>query len=187
MGSGQKAAAWGCANRITNGRAVCDSRHVSEDVLKETYRAAIMDAVGDMDAIIETVKDSCRMVLAADKHEALAEVERQIIEVQENVLALHRARQNCAATEAEYTEQIEAYTQQMQKLEARRSELQGASNKYTAVQNWLDTFKETAATGDIYDPDNAAVMKAMVEYIVVHRDRMEIHLKCGVTIDKEYV
>ena len=56
-----------------------------------------------------------------------------------------------------------------------------------AIQNWLDTFKETAATGDIYDPDNAAVMKAMVEYIVVHRDRMEIHLKCGVTIDKEFV
>ena len=30
-------------------------------------------------------------------------------------------------------------------------------------------------------------MKAMVEYIVVHRDRMEIHLKCGVTVEKGYV
>ena len=187
MGSGRKAAAWGCANRIANGRAVCDSRHVSEDVLKETYRAAIMDAVGDMDAIIETVKDSCRMVLVADNHEALAEVERQIIKLQEDVLDFHRARQGYAVTEAEYNAQIEAYTDQMQQLEARCSELQSTSNKYTAVQNWLDTFKETAATGDIYDPDNAAVMKAMVEYIVVHRDRMEIHLKCGVTVDKEYV
>lgn len=187
MGSGQKVAAWGCANRIANGRTVCDSRHISEDTMKETYRAAIMDAVGDIDAIIETVKDSCRMVLAADNHEALAETERQIIKLQEDVLALHRARQDCAITDAEYNAQIEAYTDQMQQLEARRSELQRTSNKYTAVQNWLDTFKETAATGDIYDPDNAAVMKAMVEYIVVHRDRMEIHLKCGVTIDKEYV
>ena len=187
MGSGKKVAAWGCANRIANGRTVCDSRHVSEEVLKETYRAAIMDAVGDMDAIIETVKDSCRMVLVADNHEALAEVERQIIKLQEEVLDFHRARQGYAVTETEYNAQIEAYTDQMQQLEAQRSELQSTSNKYTAVQNWLDTFKETAATGDIYDPDNAAVMKAMVEYIVVHRDRMEIHLKCGVTIDKEYV
>lgn len=187
MGSGQKVAAWGCANRITNGRTVCDSRHVSEEVLKETYRAAIMDAVGDMDTIIETVKDSCRMVLVADNHEALAEVERQIIKLQEEVLDFHRARQGYAVTEAEYNTQIEAYTDQMQQLEARRSELQSTSNKYTAVQNWLDTFKETAATGDIYDPDNAAVMKAMVEYIVVHRDRMEIHLKCGVTLEKGYV
>ena len=76
--------------------------------------------------------------------------------------------------------------QAMQQLEAGRSEVQSTSNKYSAFQNWLDTFKETAATGDIYDPDNAVVMKAMVEYIVVHRDRMEIHLKCGVTIEKEY-
>ena len=88
---------------------------------------------------------------------------------------------------ADWQKKYEAAQDQMQQLEARRSELQSTSNKYTAVRNWLDTFKETAATGDIYDPDNAAVMKAMVEYIVVHRDRMEIHLKCGVTIEKEYV
>lgn len=187
VGSGKRVPAWGCANRITNGREVCDSRHVSEDVLKETYRAAINDAVGNMDAIIETVKDSCQMVLVSDNHESLAEVERQIIKLQEEVLDFHRARQGYAITDAEYNAQIEAYTDQMQQLEARRSELQRTSNKYTAVQNWLDTFKETAATGDIYDPDNAAVMKAMVEYIVVHRDRMEIHLKCGVTLEKGYV
>ena len=103
------------------------------------------------------------------------------------MLDFHRARQGYAVTEAEYNAQIEAYTNQMQQLESRRSELQSTSNKYSAFQNWLDTFKKTAATGDIYDPDNAAVMKSMVEYIVVHRDRMEIHLKCGVTIGKEYV
>lgn len=187
VGSGKRVPAWGCTNRITNGREVCDSRHVSEDVLKETYRAAINDAVGNMDAIIETVKDSCQMVLVSDNHESLAEVERQIIKLQEEVLDFHRARQGYAITDAEYNAQIEAYTDQMQQLEARRSELQRTSNKYTAVQNWLDTFKEIAATGDIYDPDNAAVMKAMVEYIVVHRDRMEIHLKCGVTLEKGYV
>ena len=187
MGSGKKVAAWGCANRITNGRAVCESRHVSEDVLKEAYRAAINDAVGNMDAIIKTVKDSCQMVLVSDNHEALAEVERQIIKLQEEVLDFHRARQGYAVTEAEYKAQIEAYTDQMQQLEARRSELQSTSNKYTAVQHWLDTFKETAATGDIYDPDNAAVMKSMVEYIVVHRDRMQIHLQCGIEINSCFV
>jgi len=187
MGSGKKVAVWGCANRIANGRAVCDSRHVSEEVLKETYRAAIMDAVGDVDRIIETVKDSCRKVLATDKHEALADIEHRIIRLQEDVLDLHRARQSCGVTEAEYTSQIETYTQQMQELEAQRSELQSSANKYTAAQNWLDTFKETAATGDIYDPDNAAVMKAMVKYIVVYRDRMEIHLKCGAIVASEYV
>lgn len=100
---------------------------------------------------------------------------------------LHRARQSCATTEAEYTAQIEAYAQQMQELEAQRAELQSASNKYTSVQNWLETFKEAAITGNLYDPDNAAVMKAMVEYIVVHQDRVEIHLKCGVETEICYI
>lgn len=126
-------------------------------------------------------------MLVSDNHEALLEVEQQIIKLQEEVLDFHRARQGYAVTETEYNAQIEAYTDQMQQLESRRSELHSTSNKYTAFQNWLETFKETAATGDIYDPDNAAVMKSMVEYIVVHRDRLEIHLKCRVTIEKKYV
>ena len=62
-----------------------------------------------MDAIIETVKDSCQMVLVSDNHEALAEVERQIIKLQEEVLDFHRARQGYAVTEAEYNAQIEAF------------------------------------------------------------------------------
>ena len=32
---------WGCANRIVNGRAVCDSHHINEDVLYATYHAAV--------------------------------------------------------------------------------------------------------------------------------------------------
>ena len=34
---------WGCANRIVNGRAVCDSHHVNEDVLYATVRMWLAD------------------------------------------------------------------------------------------------------------------------------------------------
>ena len=186
MGSGQKVAAWGCANRIANGRSVCDSWHISEDVLKEIYRTAIIEEVDNIDEAIDAISESCSAEFQVDNHEALSEIEQQIVEIQENVLALHRARQNCGTTDAEYNAQISAYSQRMQELEARRTELQSTSNKYTAIRNWLATFKEAAATGDINDPDNAVVMKAMVEYIVVHRERIEIHLKCGAIIEKNW-
>lgn len=186
MGSGKKVAAWGCANRIANGRAVCDSWHISEDILKETYKAAIIEEVGNIDKVIDTINESCSAELHADNYEALSKIEQQIVEIQENVLALHRARQNCGTTDAEYNIQISAYSQQIQELETQRTELQSRSNKYTAIRNWLATFKEATATGDIYDPDNVAVMKAMVEYIVVYRDSMELHLKCGVIIEKDW-
>ena len=36
-----KNAGWGCCNRINNGRAVCDSHHVNEDVLEAAYLTAM--------------------------------------------------------------------------------------------------------------------------------------------------
>ena len=49
---------WGCTNRISNGRAVCDSHHVNDDVLQRTYLAAIREMIEDADDIMAAVKDS---------------------------------------------------------------------------------------------------------------------------------
>lgn len=57
--------------------------------------------------------------------------------------------------------------------------MQNTSNKYTAVQNWLKNFRKAATTGDLCDPDIVTVIKVIVEYIMVHRNRMEIHLYAG--------
>ena len=38
---------WGCSNRISNGSAACDSHHVNEDTLQNTYTAAIRDMIED--------------------------------------------------------------------------------------------------------------------------------------------
>ena len=47
---------WGCANRIVNGRAVCDSHHINEDVLYATYHAAIEAMIEDAGAILNEIK-----------------------------------------------------------------------------------------------------------------------------------
>ena len=47
VGTGMKVPAWGCSNRISNGRAACDSHHVNEDTLQHTYTAAIRDMIED--------------------------------------------------------------------------------------------------------------------------------------------
>lgn len=98
----------------------------------------------------------------------------------------HNGRTVCTTTEAEYIAQIKVYTRQMQEPYAQRNELQSAPNKYSVVQNWLVNFKEATETDDIYVPDNAAIIKATVEYIVVHSDSLEIHLKCRVTMKRNF-
>ena len=47
VGSGKMVPSWGCANRIVNGRAVCDSHHINEDVLFATYHAAVKAMIED--------------------------------------------------------------------------------------------------------------------------------------------
>ncbi|MGN0067694.1 MAG: zinc ribbon domain-containing protein [Bacteroides sp.] len=42
---------WGCTNRISNGRSVCDSHHINEDVLYATYHAAVQAMVEDAGSI----------------------------------------------------------------------------------------------------------------------------------------
>ena len=61
---------WGCGNRISNGRAACDSHHVNEDTLQHTYTAAIRDMIEDAEEIITAVKESAGLVMEPENRAA---------------------------------------------------------------------------------------------------------------------
>jgi len=186
VGSGKSVAAWGCTHRITNGRAACDSHHVRDDILQRTYTAAIREMIEDADEIIAAVQDSARLVLQPENAAALAEIEQQIIEIQETALALHKAKQAHTITDGEYTERISECSRRMQDLEAQQSELQTAESRYAEVKAWLESFAAHIKSGAILNADDGTIVKQLVEQIIVHDDGIEIQFKCGATIEKEY-
>ena len=186
VGSGKQVAAWGCTNRIQNGRAQCDSHHVNEDTLQRTYMAAIRDMVEDADEIIEAVRDSARLVMQPENAAALAAIEQDIIAIQEQALALHKAKQAHAITESEYAERIRECSSRMTELEAQQAEMQTAASRYAEVKAWLDAFQEHIESGDIMNIDDDAIIKQLVEQIIVNDDGIEIQFKCGASIEKEY-
>ncbi len=57
----------------------------------------------------------------------------------------------------------------------------------TFCVSWLDTFEENVRSGNIMDANDAMVMKALVDEIIVNDTGIEIHCKCGVTIEQEYI
>ena len=61
---------WGCSNRISNGRAACDSHHVNEDTLQNTYTAAIRDMIEDAEEIMTAVKESAGLVMEPENRAA---------------------------------------------------------------------------------------------------------------------
>lgn len=178
---------WGCANRINNGRAVCDSHHVNEDTLKSTYIAAIKGMIEDAEDIMEAVKESARLVMEPENKVALEQVAQEIIGIQTAVLELHKAKQQRSVTAADYTAQISEYSQQMHDLEAQQTELQTAENRYSEVKLWLDNFAEHIQSGEIMNTDDGVIMKQLVDQIIVGDDGIEVHFKCGVVATHEYM
>ena len=187
VGTGAKVPAWGCSNRILNGRAVCDSHHVNEDKLQQTYAAAIRDMIADAEEIIAAVMDSAGLVMEPENHAALEAVEQKIIDLQNAVLELHKAKQQRSVTAADYAAQIKEYSQRMQELEAQQAELQTTANRYGEVKMWLDNFAEHIQSGAIMDATDGMIMKQLVEQIIVGVDGIEVHFKCGVIAEHEYV
>ena len=67
---------WGCANRIVNGRAVCDSHHINEDVLYATYHAAVKAMIEDAGALLEVIKTETEVEMQPCNKAAMDEVEQ---------------------------------------------------------------------------------------------------------------
>lgn len=186
VGSGKMVPAWGCCNRISNGRAACDSHHVNEDTLQRTYLAAISDMIEDAEDIMEAVRESAGLVMQPENADAMNRIEQEIIEVQEAVLALHKAKQSCSISATDYATQIQAYSQRMQELEAQQEEQKSVATRYAEVKAWLDTFEQHIKDGSIMDADDSTILKQLVEQIIVGTSGIEIQFKCGVSIEKDY-
>ena len=110
-----------------------------------------------------------------------------IIDLQNAVLELHKAKQQRSVTAADYVAQIKEYSQRMQELEAQQAELQTTENRYGEVKLWLDTFAEHIQSGDIMNADDGMIMKQLVEQIIANEDGIEVHFKCGVVTTHEYL
>ena len=67
---------WGCANRIVNGRAVCDSHHINEDVLYATYHAAVKAMIEDAGALLEVIQTETEVEMQPCNKAAMDEVEQ---------------------------------------------------------------------------------------------------------------
>ena len=186
VGGKKKVASWGCANRIVNGRAACDSRHVREDVLERTYFSTVRRVLKSGEEAIDTAERNVRRVLEGTNGNDSQVISQRITQIQEAVLALRYKRQQNAITEAAYAERIADYAEQMQTLEEQSAACQKEVNRMTEIGLVFDTFREHMRSGAVSDPTDAGVMRQLVEKIIVGTDGIEIIFKCGVRVRERF-
>ena len=160
---------------------------MNEDTLQRTYTAAIRNMLGDVDSLMEAVRYSAREAMQPDNRLALRQAEQEITQIQEQVLVLHKLKQQCGVSAADYAAQVKDYSEKLQALERKQAELQTTENKYSSVKLWLENFAEHIKSGELMNADDSMVMKQLVQQIIVGDEGIEIKLQCGVSIKQEYV
>ncbi len=186
VGSGKVVPAFGCSNRIVNGRSECDSHHINEDVIARTYLAAIRTMAEDADEIIEAITEGAEMALQPENAAALERIETEIIELQQAVLELHKAKQRMEISETEYASRMQECKNHMILLEKQQSELRVVDNRFAEIRAWLNTFAEHTKNTQTTATLDAIVIKALVDHITMYDEHMEITFKCGASIEQNY-
>ena len=95
--------------------------------------------------------------------------------------------QRMEVSAADYAAKVKEYSEQMKALEAERDEAAQTANQYTELKVILDAFEHGIKDGSIMSTDDTAIMRSLVEQIIVRETEIEIEFKCGVTIRQEYV
>ncbi len=187
VGTGEKVAYWCCANRVVNTRKVCDSHHVREDVLEATYMKALRTVMESASEVTDAIRSGADLAMAAENKEKLQALEEEIITLQESALELHKAKQRLQITPAEYAAKVKEYSSAMREKEALRDQLQDESVKYTEIRTWLKAFDENIQNGKLLTTKDSAIMRTIVERIIVKDDGIELYLKCGVVVGQEFI
>lgn len=90
----------------------------------------------------EKLREGADLAMEPENKAALDRIDEEIIALQEEGLALHKAKQRMEVSAADYTAKVKEYGERMKALEEKREELQATELQYTAVKEWLDTFIE---------------------------------------------
>lgn len=186
-GSKKKVPYWGCSNRIVNGRETCNSNHIKESVLEETYLAALNELIRNASEVTDAVKKSVAKVLDQDSPEQIDTIDAKIDEIQANTLEAHRAKRRFEITEEEYDRLIKDYENEQLRLVAERKRLQENRGKYAAVYDWIKALEQKSLDGKTITSIDATTLKLLVERFIVKEDGIEVRFGCGVTIEKKYV
>ncbi len=185
-GTGEKVASWVCPELVKKGRSECNSHNVREDVLDKTYNAALEEMVGAIDEIIAEIEETIDTEAEKETKIQTEKIEAEILEIQKRIMAIHKQYSKKKLSETDYYEQIETGTKELRDAEKRRELLVGEATKQAELRLKLKTISSVCDAGGITAIDDNMV-RAITEYIVVNDDGIEIHLKCGAVITKEYV
>jgi len=170
---GKKSIVWRCISRLENTGQFCDARTVPESTIERILVSAINQTLCQKDDFLAVLRQNIDTVLKDEKDTPLADIEKRLSELQEELLKRTSARFDYD----DVADEIHRLRDDKQKL---LLEAAGRDEQKKRIAD-MDTFlREQSATLTEYDE---SIVRRLIEKVTVYEDKFTVEFKSGVTVD----
>ena len=172
---GRKKIVWRCVSRLhkKDRDFDCSARTVTEADLHAVVVQAVNDVCAKQDAYLPQLKANIEKMLCDDNAGPAAELNRQIIELEQQILQRTRARQDC-----------DDLGQEVIRLREDKYQLQlEDATKENTRQKIAELEKVITEIGGKVEEYEEALVRKLIERITVHDDYFTVEFKSGIEID----
>ena len=178
---------WKCATFMTRGKEECDMPSISEELLINLVTQTLHKIKNNKNDVLQTFMDKAQEVINETGYESeLADVEKQISDLNNELKSLRTMRRRNEITEDEFLEDYGDIKQQIEQLEtahqqilSRHQTIADKEQRLKMLQTTLDKeFNELVATDEI--------IRGLVEKIEVHsRTKIDVFISGDITANFE--
>lgn len=171
---GKKSIVWRCLTRLEH-KDECHARTVNEEILKEAFVEALNEIVGNNELYLERLKTNLEAAINAANPESAAALAAKMAELQQELIDRTERRESYD----DLTEEI----LRLRELQAQADMDSTAKSEHKKRIKELKRFIERQESKVLAFDE--ALVKKLIEKVIVHDDYLEFRFKSGVTVSVE--
>ena len=171
---GKKSVVWRCLTRLKQ-KDQCHARTLNEGILIEAFLDVLNEIVGNSDAYLERLKVNLEAAINAANPESAAALAARMAELQQELIDRTERRENYD----DITEEI----LRLRELQAQADMDGTAKSEHKKRIKELKRFIERQESKVLAFDE--ALVKKLIEKVIVHDDYLEFRFKSGVTVSVE--
>lgn len=160
---------------MEHGPKKCDAPTIQESDLQDAVVKAVQEVMGGKDVFLPVLEKNIREVLESESREQIAEIDRRLKELQQELLRLANGKKEYGNV----ADEIHKLREQRQDVLTQDAERDGRRQRIEEMRAFLEKQVNEPLGYDEH------LVRRLVEKITVYDERMTVEFKSGLEIDVE--
>ena len=169
---GKKAIVWRCVSRLENNGECHSSRTIHEEDLHNSVLKAMNQLISDSKGFMDILEQNIATVLGFDSDKDTAEIENQLVELQEQIVKTANRKEDYTAL----VDEIYRLREERQAMQEYNADRQGKRQRIADMRNFLEE-----RTCQITEYDDRLVRK-LVKRVEILSDKIIVGFKSGISV-----